>query len=77
MVSIANARAELEQRLTATLRRDIEANPGRIYRHAGRAAEIALQKHREIDATAALPRECPYAVEQILADDWYPPAPGG
>src|SRR5215472_14828935 len=48
MISIANARAELEERLTATLRQDLEASLGRIYRHARKAAEIALREHREI-----------------------------
>src|SRR5215472_10000527 len=48
MISIANARAELEERLTATLRQGLEANLARIYRHARKAAEISLQKHRDI-----------------------------
>jgi hypothetical protein len=76
MVSIANARAELEERLTATLRQDLEANLGRIYGHARKAAEIALRKHQENRATPAIPAECPYALDQILADDWYPEPPG-
>ncbi len=75
MVSIANARAELEGRLTATLRQDIEANFGKIYGHARRAAEIALRAHHENGATTALPAKCPYALDQILAEDWYPEAP--
>ena len=76
MISIANARAELEERLTATLRQDLEANLARIYGHARKAAEIALQKHQEISGTTPLPAECPYALDQILADDWYPAPPG-
>jgi hypothetical protein len=75
MVSVANTRAELEDRLTATLRQDIAANLGRIYGHARKAAEIALRKHRELGATAALPAECPYTLEEILAADWYPEPP--
>jgi len=53
-----------------------EADLGRIYRHAGKAAEIALRKHREIRPTTALPVECPYELDQILADDWCPEPPG-
>lgn len=72
MISIANARAELEARLTATLRRDVEANLAGIYRHARRAAEIAFRADHEIHAAMPLPAECPYTLEDIIADDWYP-----
>jgi Domain of unknown function DUF29 len=75
MVSIANARAELEERLSATLRHYVEANLGRIFRQAGKTAEIALRKHQETLATTALPAECPYTLDQILAEEWYPAPP--
>ena len=38
--------------------------------------EIALRRHQENRATTAIPAECPYALDQILADDWYPEPPG-
>jgi hypothetical protein len=71
-VSIINARAELDERLTPTLRRDIEAMLARIYPHARDAATEALTKFGEIDAASALPATCPYTLDQVMAIGWYP-----
>jgi len=35
-----------------------------------------LQEHGEQGAAASLPMECPYTVDQILTDDWYPEPAG-
>jgi len=72
MVSIVNARAELDERLTATLRQDAQANLARIYTHARDAAEIALRKHGEANAATELPGACPYTLDQVLDRGWYP-----
>ena len=76
MGSIADARAILEDKLTATLRRDLEASLPRLYRNACRQAELSLREFRENGAADLLPAECPYTLDQILADDWYPEPPG-
>ena len=70
--SIANARAELEDRLTATLRRETENELPQLYAQARRAAAAGLMNYREGTAAATLPGACPYTWEQVLADDWYP-----
>src|SRR5229473_8046235 len=45
MVSIANARAELEEKLSASLRRDVEAELPRIYGRATSVARAGLVKY--------------------------------
>jgi hypothetical protein len=77
MRSIVDARGTLEDRVTGTLRRDVEASLARLYQGARRQAELALREHREDDAAASMPEECPYSLDQILADDWYPEPPEG
>jgi hypothetical protein len=75
-VSIANARAELEDKLTATLRKDVETEFARLYSRARSIAAAGLQEYREASGAQALPAVCPYTVEQVLAEDWYPEPPG-
>jgi len=76
MGSIVEARAELDDKLSATLRQDIESSLPRLYRNARTQAELRLREFKEDDAAASLPVECPYSVNQILTDDWYPDPPG-
>ena len=76
MGSIVEARARLDDKLSATLRQDIETSLPRLYWSARKQAELGLREFKEADATASLPAECPYTVDQILADDWYPDPPG-
>jgi len=75
LVPIANARAELEERLTATLRQDIEAELPRLYLRARKIASVALLSYGEADAAAGFPQSCPYTLDQVLADDWHPEPP--
>jgi hypothetical protein len=76
MGSIVEARAQLDDKLSATLRQDIETSSPRLYRSARKQAELSLREFTEPDAAVSLPAECPYTVDQILADDWYPDPPG-
>lgn len=76
MVSIANARAELEEKLSATLRRDAEAELPRLYVRARSIARAGLVKYGEGSAITRFPAVCPYTFDQILADEWYPDPPG-
>jgi hypothetical protein len=76
MGSIVEARAQLDDKLSATLRQDIEISLPRLYRNARRQAVLGLREFKEGDAAASLPVKCPYTVDQILADDWYPDPPG-
>jgi hypothetical protein len=75
MASIVSARVELEDRLTATLRQDIERALPHLFVQARRLAELGLLRYREVNAASVLPSECPYTLEQILAEDWYPEPP--
>lgn len=76
MGSIVDARAVLEDKLGATLRRDLEEALPRLYRSARQQAALSLREFRENNAAGSLPAECPFTVDQILADDWYPDPPG-
>jgi hypothetical protein len=76
MNSIIDARATLEDKLSPTLRRDIEERLGRLYTTARKQAAMDLETHREHAAAASLPAECLYTLDQILAEDWYPEPAG-
>jgi hypothetical protein len=72
MGSIIDARAEIEDKLTPSLRRDVEARLPRLYTIARKRAAVELQQHSEGGAAESAPMDCPYTLDQILADDWYP-----
>ena len=76
MGSIVDARATLEDKLSATLRQDLEVSLSNMYQRARKQTELSLREHQEDAAAALLPKECPYTLDQILADDWYPEPPG-
>jgi hypothetical protein len=73
--SIIDARAELDDKLSPTLRRDLEQTLTRLYANARKRVALDLERHGEREATASLPAECPYTIDQILAEDWYPLTP--
>jgi hypothetical protein len=72
MDSIIDARAELEDKLSPTLRRDAEQALARLYANARKRVLVDLERYGEGDAALSLPSECPYTIDQILAEDWYP-----
>src|SRR6266849_1235590 len=74
--SIIDARAELDDKLSPTLQHDIVSVLGKLYATARKRVATDLQEHGEYDAAASLPAECPYTLDQIVADDWYPEPPG-
>ena len=76
MHSISDARAELEDKLSPTLRRDIEATLERLYAQSRRNATLSLRNFGEQDAAQAFPDKCPYSLEEICQQDWYPISPG-
>jgi len=75
MTSVAEARDSLKDQLTPTLRRDLETMLERFYRDARRRAVLGLARYGEKDAAGALPETCPYTLDDILRDDWYPESP--
>ncbi|HEX3953385.1 MAG TPA: DUF29 domain-containing protein [Stellaceae bacterium] len=76
MGSIVDARAVLRNKLTGSLRRDVEATLAALYEDARERAALGLQEHGEHAAAARLPDICPYAFDQILTRGWYPEPPG-
>ena len=75
--SIIDARAALDDKLSTTLRRDLEEALIRLYAVARKRAVVDLLKYDERETASSLPSECPYTIDRILAEDWYPePASG-
>ncbi len=72
MISVVDARGEIERRMTATIRNEVERGLADRYRRARRKAELALGAHSEKDAARALPADCPYAFDDLIADEWWP-----
>lgn len=70
--SIIDARNELRDDLTPTLRRDVEANLPMLYEQARRDAAQRLRLHGEAAAADGLPVECPYTLGQVLDEGWFP-----
>jgi DNA-binding PucR family transcriptional regulator len=70
MISVVDARGEIERRMTATIRREVELALPNLYRRSRRKAELALAPHRE--ATSVLPDTCPYAFDDLFPDEWWP-----
>jgi len=70
--SILDARQDLQEDLTPALRRDAEANFGKLYAAAREGVATDFRDFGEPEAAAGLPAECPYTLEQVLQDGWYP-----
>jgi hypothetical protein len=72
MISVIDARGEIEQRLTATIRRNLEPELPKLYRRARRNTELTLLDYGQGEAAEALPEACPYTLDDLLADEWWP-----
>ncbi|HET6468195.1 MAG TPA: DUF29 domain-containing protein [Geminicoccaceae bacterium] len=75
---IVDFRAEIEERLTATLRRDLARRLPQLFADARRRLAQKLGRQGEANVIARLPEQCPYSLDQILGD-WWPdeqPEPG-
>ncbi|MFZ1426395.1 MAG: DUF29 domain-containing protein [Geminicoccaceae bacterium] len=70
--SVVEARSVLENKLSATIRRDVEQQFPRLYRSARRAAILALEEYDEAEAARLLPEASPWTLDNVLRDDWYP-----
>jgi hypothetical protein len=76
MASIAEARAALGDKISATLRQDAETMLPKLYEDGPDRAELGLRSHGEIQAANNPPTECPYTIEEILRRGWYAEPPG-
>jgi hypothetical protein len=70
--SVVEARSVLENKLSASVRRDLGQQMPRLYRAARRAAILALEEYEEAEAARLLPEASPWTLQDILRDDWYP-----
>jgi Domain of unknown function DUF29 len=73
--TIIDARQTLADKLTPALRRDIEAALQGLYEDGRRRAESSFRRYGEVDAIASLPANCPYSLDDICREDWYPERP--
>lgn len=71
MGSITDARIEIGDKITRTIRHEVEADLARLYRQAKTQAELSLRQYGEQEVIG-LPAACPYDFDQLLEEDWYP-----
>ena len=68
--SIRDQRDELDLHLTASLRNLVQATLETRYARARQRAAADLVEHSE--TADDLPDACPYSLDEILAQDWFP-----
>lgn len=69
--TIITQRGDLQDELTPTVRREVEAELPELYPEARKDTAASLRQHREEGAADTLPATCPYTFDQI-AGDWLP-----
>jgi hypothetical protein len=70
--SVAQARDEVEDHITASMRPDVTADLAKLFGRARRDAALGLARHGEREAAKALPTVWPYSLDQIVRHDWHP-----
>jgi hypothetical protein len=76
METVLDARQTLSDKISPSLRRDAEQVLGKLYADGRKRAAAALRRYGEPAAAAALPPVCPYSLDDICREDWYPLRPG-
>jgi hypothetical protein len=72
METIDDARETLADKLTGTLRREMEGGLEKLYAEGRRRGARGLIRHGEPDVAEIPPHECPYSFDEIYREDWYP-----
>lgn len=67
--TVREHRRRLQDRITPTLRRHLEAELERLYAMARNDAASALRDHGERQAADALPERCPFALGELLDEN--------
>ena len=75
METIDDARQTIADKISPTLRRDAEAVLDKLFAEARRRAARGLRRYGEAGAADALPQTCPYSLDEICQEDWYPVSP--
>jgi hypothetical protein len=70
--SILDARAEIDDKLSPSLRRDLDDQLPRLWARARAKVDNGLRRFGEPASADMLPVDCAYALDDLLADDWYP-----
>jgi Domain of unknown function DUF29 len=70
---IVSFRREIDDHLSATLRRDLKRHFPRLYDQARADLEERLRLYGEADVAARLPERCPYTLDQVLGAFWPDP----
>jgi Domain of unknown function DUF29 len=70
--TIIDARTEIEDKITPTIRRGLPRRLPRLWQQARRNTAAALRLHGEHAAAEALPAECPFRLTDLLRHDWHP-----
>jgi hypothetical protein len=76
METVADARQTLSDKISPTLRRDAEEVLDRLYTDGRKRAAASLSRYGEHTAAEAMPQVCPYSLDDICREEWYPERPG-
>ncbi len=74
--TVFDARQTLSDKISPTLRRDAELVLGKLYADGRKRAAESLRRYGEPAAAASLPQACPFLLDDVCRDDWYPERPG-
>ena len=69
---IIDARTEIDDKLSPSLRRDLAEQLPRLWKQARTKADNGLRRFGPPGAADLLPADCPYALDDLLTDGWYP-----
>ena len=72
--AIDDARQIVSDKMTASLRRETENILAKLYTDGRNRAELTLHAQGARNTAAELPFVCPYTLDQLLLQDWYPTA---
>lgn len=67
-------RDQIERKISPTIRRRLERDLDGVFARARRRVQRRMRRYGEEQGAEALPRKCPYTLEQILGD-WEPGEP--
>lgn len=70
--TLTDARAILEDKLSPSLRADLETMLQHLYAQVLPKARRALRRFGEHDAARSLPGECPYTLDEVVRAEWQP-----
>jgi len=70
--TVADARSVIDDKLSPSLRLDLETMLPRLFVQVLPKARRALRGFGENAAASALPSACPYALDDICRPEWYP-----